>query len=317
MEIDKALIDAAAAWGLRVRKIRREIEIAGSPERCELRFVIECDDDRLYVLESIFDEDVDRKLKIIYFLEFLSRKGASRINPYMAAQGSEYIVPRGERFWQISPFIRGVPLDRPAYVLDRWRGKVLADFLVELREKSRGAPYFSGRRVFSITDFIHRLLGEIKENEPGLRAEIQPAVDFLENGFMDVHDQLPTAFCHGDYHPLNIIWAEKAIEAVIDWEFLGYKPDIYDAANMIGCIGVENPEGLSGDLVKDFIGELKKSGIISPLSWEHLHDFVVAMRFAWLSEWLRNRDKEMIELEKVYMKLLLDNRETLKRAWES
>ncbi|MCP4692280.1 MAG: hypothetical protein GY859_29820, partial [Desulfobacterales bacterium] len=87
MEIDKALIDAAAGWGLRVRKIRREIEIAGSPERCELRFVIECDDDRLYVLESIFDEDVDRKLKIIYFLEFLSRKGASRINPYMAAQG--------------------------------------------------------------------------------------------------------------------------------------------------------------------------------------------------------------------------------------
>ncbi len=317
MKIDNALINAAAIWGVRVRDIRKEIEIQGSPERCELRFVIECEDDRLYVIESIFDEDVDRKLKIIYFLEFLSRQGASRINPYIAAGGSDYIVSHGERFWQLSLFVRGAPLDRPGYVFDKWRGKALADFLIELRDKSGEAPYFSGRKVFSIKNYIQQLLREIKENEPGLREEIQSVVDFLEERFMGVHDKLPTAFCHGDYHPLNIIWSEKDIKAVIDWEFLGYKPDVYDAANLIGCIGVENPEGLAGDLVKEFIGELKQGQIISALSWEHLHDFVVAMRFAWLSEWLRNRDREMIELEKVYLKLLVDHSENLKNAWDA
>jgi homoserine kinase type II len=44
-------------------------------------------------------------------------------------------------------------------------------------------------------------------------------------------------------------------------------------------------------------------------------DFIVALRFAWLSEWLRKSDKEMIELEQVYMRLLIENKEQLVHSW--
>jgi len=138
----------------------------------------------------------------------------------------------------------------------------------------------------------------------------------MENTFMSVHDQLPSCFCHGDYHPLNIIWSERGIRAVIDWEFLGYKPEAYDAANLVGCIGIENPQGLLGDFIQDLIRRLKAAALFEDISWEYFLEFVLSLRFGWLSEWLRKSDTEMIDLEIVYMNLLMDNRDTLRKAWK-
>jgi len=84
---------------------------------------------------------------------------------------------------------------------------------------------------------------------------------------------------------------------------------------MIGCIGIENPEALAGPLVTDFISRLKNAPIISDHSWKVLPEYIIALRFAWLSEWLRHKDHEMIDLETVYMKLLIDNTNDLKRIW--
>jgi homoserine kinase type II len=39
------------------------------------------------------------------------------------------------------------------------------------------------------------------------------------------------------------------------------------------------------------------------------------LRFAWLSEWLRRDDREMVDLEAVFIGLLLENRETLEKGW--
>jgi homoserine kinase type II len=125
---------------------------------------------------------------------------------------------------------------------------------------------------------------------------------------------LPVLFCHGDFHPLNIIWSEDSIKAVIDWEFMGIKPRIYDAANLVGCIGIEDPEGLTGEFACDFITALKEAELVSGISREFFPEFVIAVRFAWLSEWLRHKDREMIELETVYMNLLADNSDMLKNA---
>ena len=83
----------------------------------------------------------------------------------------------------------------------------------------------------------------------------------------------------------------------------------------MGCIGIEDPESLSGDLIKDFSKNLKKAEIFSGLSWEYLFELIVAIRFAWLSEWLRYKDKEMLKLEPIYMKLLINNYGYLKECW--
>lgn len=316
MEIENSITRVAEQWNLRVTNIRRDIQIAGSPERCELRFVIECNNNRLYLIESVFETDFHHKLNIISCLNFLSGKGLSGINPYICSMKNEYIVNCGYRFWQLSSFVEGAALCRPEYVFDKWRGGVLAGFLIELGEKSKEIPFYKNIKPFSIKDYIYKLISQIRKNDPDVLVKIEPVLRFLENRFMEVHDRLPVSFCHGDFHPLNIIWSEDSIRAVIDWEFMGIKPRIYDAANLVGCIGIEDPEGLTGPLVSDFIASLKEAGFISGISREVFIEFVIAVRFAWLSEWLRHKDREMIELETTYMNLLTDNSGMLKNAWK-
>lgn len=46
-----------------------------------------------------------------------------------------------------------------------------------------------------------------------------------------------------------------------------------------------------------------------------LPEFVTALRFAWLSDWLRKRDDDMAEMETDYLHLLLRGRERLRQAW--
>jgi len=314
LEIDRFAAEAASKWNLSVRRIRRDLQIAGSPDRCELRLVIESDFDRLYVLESLFEKDADHKLEIIASLNFLSEKGLQAVVPYLRSECSEDIVRCGNRFWQLSPFVCGIPLVRPEYVWDGWRGEVMADYLFRQNTLSREIPFIKNLSVFSITDYIQKLIRQIQTHEPQVLDEIRPAVRFIEKRFMALHDRLPLSFCHGDFHPLNIIWSTDGIQAVIDWEFLGIKPEIYDAANLIGCIGIEDPQALLGNLVRKFILGLKQSQWISNASWDVLIEFVIAIRFAWLSEWLRHDDREMISLETVYMNLLADNADTLKNA---
>ncbi len=315
MGLDETIINAANLWNLNIKTIVKDKEIAGSPERCEFGFVVQDSNNDLFVIESLLHEEVGHKRNIISTLNFFSEQRVKEIQPYLSDVRGEYILHHENRFWQLIPFIDGVSLDRPNYVFDKWRGKVLADFLIQLRAKSAGVPNFSTFHSFSIKKYIYTLLVQIKKYEAALFTEIQPIVEFLEKRFMEVHDKFPKAFCHGDYHSLNIIWSSDGINAVIDWEFLGYKPEIYDAANMIGCIGVEAPESLTHDFVGDFIFYLKHAQIMSGMSWEYILEFVIALRFAWLSEWLRHKDREMIKLETTYMKLLKHNSGDFQDAW--
>ena len=62
---------------------------------------------------------------------------------------------------------------------------------------------------------------------------------------------------------------------------------------------------------------MKEAHPAAETSWAHLFDLVLALRFAWLSDWLRRSDGDMIELETVYIDLLLRNRVTLIHCWEA
>jgi len=45
-------------------------------------------------------------------------------------------------------------------------------------------------------------------------------------------------------------------------------------------------------------------------------EYLLALRVAWLPEWLRQKDKEMIEMEEAYMEILVDNMDILRQNWE-
>lgn len=314
---DNIIIQAAGRWGLNVKAVRNDLDICGSPERCACRFAIECSDGGLYVLEEIKEKDIPRKRGIHSCLDFLHGRELKAVNPYLRSKTGAFLETVDGRFFHISRFIPGIKLKRPDYVLEKWRGKALTDFLSDLRKKSANMPEPEFSPPFSIMAFIRDLARRIAPREPDLYKQIRPVIDFLETDFADTHNRLPTAFCHGDFHALNIIWNDAGINAVIDWEFSGIKPDLYDAAMMIGCLGSENPEALVGPLVMDFISRLKASIVMSRLSLFVLVEFVIALRFAWLSEWLRHDDREMIEMETTYLKLLYRHKDDLRHIWQT
>lgn len=314
--MDNIIKETVLFWKLKLKKIREDIPIAGSPERCEFRIVIEDQDDRLFICEKISQAVYEHKMRIIKTLEFLVRQNLCYLNPYIQNKKGEYIARNKHGLWQLTGFVDGLPLQRPEYVFHRWRGSILADFLIKLNKKAPGLENIYPGQSFSLPNYIYKLIDTIGIHEPELRKSIQPMVGFLEKSFMGVHDTFPKGFCHGDYHPVNIIWSTNGINAVIDWEFCGYKPEIYDVANLIGCIGMEDPQSLVGDLIAELIQRLRQAKLFSDLSWKCLLEFIVALRFAWLSEWLRKSDTEMIELEQVYMRLLIDNKEKLMRDWD-
>jgi homoserine kinase type II len=312
---DGEIKEIAALWGISLIAVCPRLIPDGSPERTLFRVVFKDIQGDHFVLEQIPTSAYLAKMRIIQSLEFLARQGLTRITPYRADSEGQYIQKVDQGLWQLIPFIHGVPLDRETYLYEGWRADVLSRFLIELREKSRGIPFFSLEDRFSIRNYIYSLVRQIDKHAPELMQRLSHVLVYLERDFMSIVDGLPVAFCHGDYHPLNIIWGEKDLLSVIDWEFSGIKPEIYDLVNMVGCLGIEHPSSLVGDLVKNLIAQVKAADLYSDISWDHFIEFVVAMRFAWLSEWLRKDDKEMIGLELDYMDLLMQNRDVLAREW--
>jgi homoserine kinase type II len=305
----------ASRWGFSCRRIRHDITIPGSPERCLERVLIEDEKGNLLVLEKIPRHTLKHKLRIVQTLQYLYTHGLSCIQPYLHNSRGDFIAEVTDEYYQIVPFVAGIDLSRPSYVADGWRGIVAADFLADLRQASLNVPYFTDQVPFSVKTYIEGLAVILRQHEPSLHEALLPALSFLDDRFMGAHDHLPLAFCHGDYHPLNIIWGTDSIGAVIDWEFSGYKPEIYDVALLIGCIGIEDPEGLLGEMVLNFIHTLRTKSLISDSGWNVLLEFVIATRFAWLAEWLRKRDGEMVNLELVYLKLLMDHAEMIRKTW--
>jgi len=78
---------------------------------------------------------------------------------------------------------------------------------------------------------------------------------------------------------------------------------------------MEDPEALAGPMALAFIGELRASGRFDASVFAVLPEFVTALRFAWLSDWLRKKDGDMVEMETDYLNLLHGSREELRLAW--
>ncbi len=310
----EALAGALSRWGIAPARTRPDLEIAGTPERAVSRIVIEDDAGALFVVERLDQAGFDRKREIARALEALSAD-LPEVSPCLPAGGGEAVVRTEAGLIQVSRFVPGIPLPRPEYLDQAWRGPAMADFLVRLRQSKAARRLASAGPAFSPSAFAHRLAARLEEREPALLERLQPALDRLEAGLFAREEALPTAFAHGDFHPLNIVWSETGLAAVIDWEFCGRKPELHDAAVLIGCLGMEHPRALGQEIVIDAVGRLRGSGAFAESSWADFLDLVLALRLAWLSDWLRRRDAEMIDLEAVYIDLLLRKREVLARSW--
>ncbi len=298
------MIDALSPWGLETLERHNDKNIPGSPERAVSRSVIEDTENRLWLMERIATSQVETRTNIGGNLITLQESGMDWLLPYQKDTEGRLTSDVMGFPWQLSPFYESDELPRPEYVYDAERGTELAKFISQLREHTKGKEMKGPDQSFALIEYARRLVDTVKDREPEVYKRLEPICARLFPK-MERFIQLPKAFCHGDFHPLNVLWKGKTIGAIIDWEFSGIRPEIYDAANMIGCVAFENPGALGEGLIPAFMDGLYDNTDISDDSYESLPAYIPALRFAWLSEWLRKKDHEMLEMELEFMELLL------------
>ena len=298
------------AWQVDIDRLRPDLPLSGSPERSTWRCVMEASDGRLFVLEQIASREYSRKRRIAETLGQLVEAGFGQAIAYLPAADGDYLPLIEHALWQMAPFVHGVYLDRPAYTVEEWRGDAAADCLLRLKAAGPQLTCRPATEPFSIKIYIHRLFESLSTADPQIASRYRPFLELLEEHLFPVHDRLPVGFCHGDFHPLNVIWGERRIRAVIDWEFCGIKPEAFDLANLLGCLGIEDPASLEGPLARRLIERLREADAYDARSWQALPDLMLAIRFAWLGEWLRKKDRQMIRMEADYMTWLAGGRLT-------
>jgi homoserine kinase type II len=289
-------------WAIRRFEILPQELVPGSPERALARMVVEDLHGARFVLEQLAPEAFDSKTEIAARMDRLYCSGLC-VSPYLKGENGHWIQRYRGFCWQLAPLIQGVALDRDCYWKNGWRGDAVGHFLADLSMASRHWELEGA--VFSIPGYIEDLIQRIKHYDPQYLPGIEPIVDYLRRRFYPVAEDVPPAFCHGDPHPVNTLWGKDRILAVIDWEFCGWKPLLYDAALVVGCVGAEAPEARHGDFIAAFMDTLRKRHVYGKEQMALLPLFVIAIRFGWLSEWLRRKDVQMIEFELFYMGLLM------------
>jgi homoserine kinase type II len=303
-------------WDINLESLRPDIPICGSPERTNYRIVIEDISNRLFILEMFSLDRYSHKQHISEMLQQLIERDVQAISHYQKTTDGDYVLRIHDVCWQLIPFIPGISLKRPEHVKDTWRGEASAYFLIELWKKTASINIPFPLSQFSLKTYVLEMSKTMRKVHPNQFTQILPALNWLKEDFFHQYDTLPQRFCHGDFHPLNIIWSETGINAVIDWEFLGLKLENYDIANMIGCLGIEHPSALFDGFARSFLTTIAEHNLIKKRSMDYLVECIVCIRFAWLAEWFRKGDQEMIDLEISYINLLMQNNEFIKETWK-
>lgn len=309
------MLDPLEPWGLHLKDYRPELKIPGSPERCVSRSVVADTEDRLWLLERVASGQISHRKKIARSLDLLVKAGMPRLLEYRQDVQGEFISEIMGFNWQLSPFFHSDILPRPDYIKEGERGKELASFLCDLYSFSESAGLSSIPPMDDLYGYISCFLDNVAEFQPDLLGIVKNYADKILPVISECNN-LPQKFCHGDFHPLNVLWRGQCAGAVIDWEFSGSRVELYDMANLIGCAGFEHPDALEKKFVLSFISGMKASGIQKD-SIELLPVYTAALRFAWLSEWLRKKDREMLAMELDYIALLLENKAKYKKNWMS
>ncbi|MBT4822180.1 MAG: aminoglycoside phosphotransferase family protein, partial [Lentisphaerae bacterium] len=258
----------ASHWELNNVTHCPEIEIHGSPTRVLGRCVVKAGKDNdLYLFEQVAPKNRKRKVEIAALLASLSENGLRRVDPYLPTSDGQWHACVDGDFWQLRRYTPGVELPRPSYIYDRWRGRVAADALLSLRRALGRVQPETSEPVFSVWAFAHEFIERLRPHRPEFVAEIEDILTFVKERYVPYEADLTTGYCHGDFHPMNVVWGEDDILRLIDWEFCGPKPELYDVALMAGCFAMENPEGLTGGAFKEFVGTLRRQHFGTEHSW--------------------------------------------------
>lgn len=323
-------------WCVTFARKRPDLDVPGSPERCVLRHVIEDASGGLWLLEQLAPGQAARREAIGQLLDGLASRGLRGLAPYRRTTSGSFVCRDWGRSWQLSPFIAGAPLIQPDYLDDAAKGSALGGWMAGLRGvcgRMDGPPgLFELDLPAYVAGLVERIglageSGRVPASDgPGSRPERPRGPgDSRRDGIalhcvharasallrslaplLEAWPHLPRSLCHGDVHPMNVIWGGPScppLLAVIDWEFAGVRPALYDMANCLGCLLIEGGDA-DTPFARSFLSAIRSAGLLPDDQASILPGMVLATRFGWLSEWLRRRDDEMIASELDFMELL-------------
>jgi homoserine kinase type II len=294
-------------FNVKFNKVLPYIKLSGSPERCLFRICIEDLNKKKYILEKISINNKPRKQEIIDIIQKLKNKNILNVPNYIKSKNNEYIIDYNDSYFQLIEYIEGELLIQPDYLNDSIKGEKIAELLINIYKTN-----ILVKKDFSIKNYIYKILESIKKTDNDYYISLLKIVNYLKLDFFENYDLIPKTFSHGDFHPLNIIWQKDKIKSLIDFEFFSNNLEMYDAANLIGCCGIENPYMLTKQGFSDsFIKTLKKETIYSNISYKYFIDLIIAIRFGWISEWFRKNDQEMKELELAFIDYLIQNKKKI------
>ena len=293
------LRDILNCWGLAFEAIHPQIPIQGSPERCLYRVVVDAGGSR-HFLEELDSRTLPRKKLIAARIAQLAARALPVAAPRAGLDG-DFVQRAGNRSWQLTPFLEGVEPDAGSLWRDAWRGEALALFLRDLRQASQDMAV--DEDVFDLHGYVRKIINDARRLHPNVCAELTSVFSLIERK-LESCASLPVAFCHGDPHPRNMIWGAGRILGAIDWEFCGPKCVLHDMALILGCVGSEDEEALGGPFITAFLENLRGCGLLDSTLETHLPTWTLALRVAWLAEWLRQGDTGMTQFEVFYMTTL-------------
>lgn len=313
------MLDPLEMFGLRTRRVLPGIALCGSPQRCAARSVREDRQGRQWILEQLRGDQVDRRRAVAGILERLRGMGLERLPEIRRSVDQEHVARCAGMHWQLTRYVPSDPLPRPGYLDHAERGVELAAFLTDFSPACRNLPLKAADPLGPALDplaYARDLEETVRRARPRVHSRFSTVLRGLKpHG--DALSALPVSWQHGDFHPLNVLWRGRKAVAVIDWEFLGLRPECWDVGNMLGCLGFEHPSGLVGPLAAGLVQGVARAGILSAASWAVLPEFMVLQRSAWLAEWLRQGDGDLVDMELDYMEWLLREADHLRSVWNS
>ena len=280
------------------------LSIPGSPERASDRFVVKALG-KQYIVEKHHFWNKERKTDIATNIRLLKDQGYEKCQPYLLSASDLTVEEYENRCWMVQPFVENDPLKRPDYLDNGEMGRNCAISLIELKnvDSSKLLDTVEG---FCLKEHTENLIAKI-EGSPHLKRNISKILSVISEKFLPKLDYIDKTFCHGDLHPMNILWKGGDVKTVIDWEFSGFRHEFTDVANLIGCLGFEHPTAFKRDFYLNLMDELDKNDYFSKEIRENLVLFVFGFRFsAWLNEWHKKNDRKMIELELDYLEILIN-----------
>jgi len=280
-------------------------EIYGAPSRSADRVVVTDKNNEKFIVEKHHFWNMDKKLKIAENISFLHSNGFEECSPYIDSVQGMPVIELENRCWMVQKFIHHDILQRPNYLDDGLKGANAALSLIRMCDVSNNIKMNDTDSGFSLWEHTAKTVENIMHIHPEILSKIPHVIDIVEHCFKDLIEQMPIAFCHGDYHPLNILWIGDNVEKVIDWEFSGYRPELTDVANIIGCAGFEKENGFSRDFVKKFLEVIENSHCFKRYDFKEIIVFVIGFRFSgWLNEWIKDKDGAMVQRETEYLNFL-------------